>query len=192
MFRSGNFIKRLAVNSIPVSRNSRSLGNAGQLRRTLGFRSFSEATSKPRTSNLAGYFVGAALVVAAGLLADNQGLISLRPTSAFSTSKSKQYASHEEVQMAISELRESFPEKGYVSTEPDALKTFGSSTNSYHPASPHSVVVQVRSTEDVVKVVNIARKYRIPIVAYSGATSLEGHYSGVSLHIAIRIGLVST
>ena len=50
----------------------------------------------------------------------------------------------------------------------------------------------VEIKEDVVKVVNIARKYRIPIVAYSGATSLEGHYSGVSTHIAIRIGLVST
>ncbi|KIP10308.1 hypothetical protein PHLGIDRAFT_101421 [Phlebiopsis gigantea 11061_1 CR5-6] len=65
-----------------------------------------------------------------------------------------------------------------VSTDPDALKTYGSSPNSYHPESPHSVVVHATSTEDVVKIVNVARKYRIPVVAYSGATSLEGHFSG--------------
>jgi FAD/FMN-containing dehydrogenase len=39
--------------------------------------------------------------------------------------------------------------------------------------------VHPKSTEDVVKIVNIARKYRVPIVPYSGATSLEGHFSGV-------------
>jgi D-lactate dehydrogenase (cytochrome) len=43
----------------------------------------------------------------------------------------------------------------------------------------HSVVVYPESTEDVVKIVKIATKYRIPITAYSGATSLEGHYRGV-------------
>ncbi|KAH9934931.1 FAD-linked oxidase-like protein [Fomitopsis serialis] len=46
------------------------------------------------------------------------------------------------------------------------------------PTSPHSVAVRPQSTEDVVKIVNIARKYRVPIVPYSGATSLEGHFSG--------------
>ncbi len=75
------------------------------------------------------------------------------------------------------------------------LQAYGSSENSYHPASPHSIIVchfcfehlnifnasQVRptSTADVVSIVNIARKYRIPVVPYSGATSLEGHFSGV-------------
>lgn len=39
--------------------------------------------------------------------------------------------------------------------------------------------VRPRSTEDVVKVVDVARQYRIPVVPYSGATSLEGHFSGV-------------
>jgi len=35
------------------------------------------------------------------------------------------------------------------------------------------------STEDVVKIVNIAREMMVPMVVYSGATSLEGHFSGV-------------
>lgn len=41
-------------------------------------------------------------------------------------------------------------------------------------------MVYPNSTEDVVKIVNISRKYRMPVVAYSGATSLEGQYRAVS------------
>lgn len=96
-----------------------------------------------------------------------------------STTFSTDYASPEEVQLAIQELRETFPKKHVVTTEPDALQLYGSSENSYHPSSPHSVVVRVFETEDVVKVVNISRKYKVPITAYSGATSLEGHFAGV-------------
>lgn len=88
------------------------------------------------------------------------------------------YASPEELQLAIQELRNAFPEKHVVTTDPDTLQLYGSSENSYHPSSPHSVVVRVFGTEDVVKVVNISRKYRVPITAYSGATSLEGHFAG--------------
>ena len=45
---------------------------------------------------------------------------------------------------------------------------------------PHAIVVRVENTQDVVDVVNIARKYRVPIVPYSSGTSLEGHTAGVS------------
>jgi FAD/FMN-containing dehydrogenase len=48
---------------------------------------------------------------------------------------------------------------------------------------PHSVVVYPDSTEDVVKIVNLARKYRMPIIPYSGGTSLEGHFAGVRNHL---------
>ncbi|KAJ7221731.1 D-lactate dehydrogenase cytochrome oxidoreductase [Mycena pura] len=88
------------------------------------------------------------------------------------------YASPGELQIAIEKLRKTFPEPGRVDTNPDVVKTAGSSPNSYHPASAHSVVVRPKSTEDVVKIVNIAREFKVPITAYSGATSLEGHFSG--------------
>jgi D-lactate dehydrogenase (cytochrome) len=44
-------------------------------------------------------------------------------------------------------------------------------------------VVYPDSTEDVVKIVNVARKYRMPIIPYSGGTSLEGHFAGVRNHL---------
>ncbi|KAH7889949.1 FAD-linked oxidase-like protein, partial [Phlebopus sp. FC_14] len=88
------------------------------------------------------------------------------------------YGTPEDVQKAIDELRQAMPGEHRVQTHWDSLQLHGSSENSYHPSSPHSVVVQPQSTEDVVKVVNISRKYKVPIVPYSGATSLEGHFSG--------------
>ena len=104
--------------------------------------------------------------------------------------------SQREVRLAIDELRQAFPSVNAVTTNPDVLRTYGFSENSYHPASPHSVVVmstysqhvrlshfikvRPKRTEDVVKIVNISRKFMLPIIAYSGATSLEGHTSGVS------------
>ncbi|KAF9453257.1 D-lactate dehydrogenase cytochrome oxidoreductase [Macrolepiota fuliginosa MF-IS2] len=92
--------------------------------------------------------------------------------------KETRYASPDELKSAIRELREAFADPSTVTTDPDSLKTYGSSENSYHPASPHAVIVRPKSTKDVVKIVDIARKYRAPITAYSGATSLEGHFSG--------------
>ncbi|TFK29816.1 D-lactate dehydrogenase cytochrome oxidoreductase [Coprinopsis marcescibilis] len=89
-----------------------------------------------------------------------------------------QYGSVEDVKKAIEELRVAFNDPQAVATDPESLKIYGSSEHSYHPISPHAVIVRPKSTDDVVKVVNIARRYRVPIVPYSGATSLEGHFSG--------------
>lgn len=95
-----------------------------------------------------------------------------------SSSSTPTYGSPEDVRKAIEELRDAFPGKNHVQTSPDSLRVHGSSDNSYHPSCPHSVVVLAHSTDDVVKVVNISRKYRVPITAYGGATSIEGHFTG--------------
>jgi len=102
-----------------------------------------------------------------------------------SPSSTPTYGSPEDVQKAIEELRQALPGKNSVQTNPNTLEVHGSSENSYHPSSPHSIVVMAHSTEDVVKVVNISRKYRVPIIAYGGATSLEGQFSGVSIHLSL-------
>ncbi len=104
----------------------------------------------------------------------------LRSRNATLHSVNTKYASHEELQLAIQELQAALDGPGATSLDPKVLRAYGSSENSYHPESPHSVVVRVEHTDDVVAVVNIARKYKVPIVPYSGATSLEGHFSGVS------------
>lgn len=97
------------------------------------------------------------------------------------------YASPSEAQKAIEELKGIFSDKGRVLSDQETLETYGYSPNSYHHAAPHSVVVRVFSTEDVVKVVNVARKWRMPVTAYSGGTSLEGHFGGVSIPLMNEI-----
>ncbi|KZV68441.1 hypothetical protein PENSPDRAFT_754087 [Peniophora sp. CONT] len=104
----------------------------------------------------------------------------------------KPYANADECKAAIEELRAALPGEGQVKTDPKLLQTYGHSDNSYHPDSPHAVIVRPTSTEDVVKIVNIARKYRMPVTPYSGATSLEGHYAGFSTgSICIDMGLMN-
>ena len=132
-------------------------------------RDYSTAAESPNSkTKLPLQLLSAALLVAVGY-----GLAK----ADFGQDSQPAYASVKELQQAIAELQEALP--GKVTTETIALDSYGSSSNSYHPSHPHSVVVHAQSTEDVVAVVNIARKYRVPIVPYGGATSLEGHYSGV-------------
>ncbi|KAJ7153683.1 FAD-linked oxidase-like protein [Mycena filopes] len=89
------------------------------------------------------------------------------------------YGTPTEFSQAIQALRIAFsPRVSVVSTDPDDLKIHGLSTNTYHTGVDHSVVVYPESTEDVVKIVKIANKYRMPITPYSGATSLEGQFIG--------------
>ncbi|KAF9223160.1 hypothetical protein BS17DRAFT_706892 [Gyrodon lividus] len=78
---------------------------------------------------------------------------------------------------AIQALQEEFPDHDVVSTDPNELLAYAQSSYSQVPGSPHTVVVHVRGTEDVVKVVNISRRHLVPIVPYSGGTSLEGNLS---------------
>ncbi|KAF8558658.1 hypothetical protein OG21DRAFT_1595268 [Imleria badia] len=92
------------------------------------------------------------------------------------------YGTSEDFQKAIQELRDTFSnqghESGVVSTDPDDLHVHGFSVNDYHPGALHTVVVYPRSTEDVINIVKIATKYRMPVTPFSGGTSLEGNFRG--------------
>lgn len=117
-----------------------------------------------------------AFVFTAAVYAERNGYL---PNAGALSKKKTRYANPEELDTAIQELKEAFPDKNRVQTNPDALSSYGQSPHSYYPGASHSVIVSVLSTEDVVKVVNISRKYKVPIVPYASATSLEGHYNGV-------------
>ena len=56
-----------------------------------------------------------------------------------------QYASPEELKVAIQELKAEFPDPQSITMDPGALRTHGFSENSYHPASPHSIIVGFQS-----------------------------------------------
>jgi D-lactate dehydrogenase (cytochrome) len=118
-----------------------------------------------------------------------------------STDSVPQYGTHEDFENAIAELRAILPE-GMVTNEEEDLNHHGFSSIDYHPGADrhllcwailitmflmvgqlHSVVVFPRSTEDVVKVVKTATKYRMPVIPYSGGTSIEGQTRGVRFFV---------
>jgi hypothetical protein len=101
-----------------------------------------------------------------------------------SPSKPK-YGGAEEVQQAIKELQAALP--GQVRIDPLTVEAYGSSPHTHYPGSPHAVYVAATSTEDVVKVVNISRKHKVPIIPFGGGNSLEGHFAGVSLFPFTRV-----
>lgn len=94
-----------------------------------------------------------------------------------SPSKSK-YGGPEEVQQVIKELHAALPNQ--VRVDHPTVETYGFSPHTYLPSSPHAVYVAATSTEDVIKVVNISRKHKVPIVPFGVGNSLEGHFAGVS------------
>jgi D-lactate dehydrogenase (cytochrome) len=92
---------------------------------------------------------------------------------------SPKYGSPADFIQAIQELRTVFPEEGFVSTDKDDRLAHASIGPRHMERKAHSVVVFPRSTEDVVKIVNIAKRYKMPIVPHSSGTSLEGQATAV-------------
>ncbi|KAJ7554634.1 hypothetical protein O6H91_05G001500 [Diphasiastrum complanatum] len=63
-----------------------------------------------------------------------------------------------------------------VVADPEERYNHGKPWNSYHEVKHiPDFVVYPRSTEEVVEIVKICTKHKVPIVPFGGATSLEGH-----------------
>ena len=92
------------------------------------------------------------------------------------------YGGPVEVQQAIEELQAALP--GQVRADPLTIQAYGFSPHTYHSSSPHAVYVAATSTGDVVKVVNVSRKYKVPIIPFGVGNSLEGQFAGVSFFLS--------
>jgi D-lactate dehydrogenase (cytochrome) len=81
--------------------------------------------------------------------------------------------------------------KENVSTADNDLEHHASSTWSSHPAKPDErpfCVVYPLTTEEVSNIMKICHKRRIPVVGYSGGTSLEGHYTPTRGGVCVDFG----
>jgi D-lactate dehydrogenase (cytochrome) len=97
-----------------------------------------------------------------------------------------QYGTREDYHEAIKEIHGLYTSRGHedrVSTDEEDLESHGVSDWSHHESARPTVVVWVTSTEEVVEVVKVAKKHRVPITPFSGGTSLEGHFSSVSTSV---------
>lgn len=84
--------------------------------------------------------------------------------------------SHDTIAKAFQELSKVLPAE-HVTVDEECLQNHGYSNNSYHNEGAPNIVVYPSSTEEVAEIVKIANKYEIPIIPFSGGTSLEGHFS---------------
>ncbi|KAI0110994.1 hypothetical protein F4776DRAFT_355794 [Hypoxylon sp. NC0597] len=140
-----------------------------------------------------------ALTATAGMLGFGLAAMSLQgpPKRAVTLLDSKmptpQYASLDEMEDALKEIRREIASKGeeedIISTDPEDLLAHGySEWSTTNPDGLPVAVVYPRSTEQVSTIARICHKYRVPIIPYSGGSSLEGNFSapygGISVDFA--------
>ncbi|KAM0124510.1 hypothetical protein ACHAP3_010298 [Botrytis cinerea] len=100
------------------------------------------------------------------------------------------YANIKQMEMALKEIREATNEDT-ISTDPEDFSEWSSTNVNSLPVA----VAYPKSTQEVSKIASICHKYRVPIVPYSGGTSLEGNvscpYGGVSVDFAFMDQIVA-
>ncbi|KAI2604766.1 FAD-linked oxidase-like protein [Hypoxylon fragiforme] len=140
-----------------------------------------------------------ALTATAGILGFGLATASLqgppkRTVTLFdSKSPTPQYATLDEMELALKEIRREIAdrneEEDIISTDPEDLLAHGySEWSSINPDGLPVAVVYPRSTDQVSVIARVCHKYRIPIIPYSGGSSLEGNFSapygGISVDFA--------
>jgi FAD/FMN-containing dehydrogenase len=90
---------------------------------------------------------------------------------------------------AVKEITLELDDEDLISTDPEDLLAHGySEWSTINPDNLPVAVAYPRSTEQVSTIARICHKYRVPIIPYSGGSSLEGNFSapygGVSVDFA--------
>lgn len=90
------------------------------------------------------------------------------------------------------EIKAHGEEEDIISIDPEDLHTHGySEWSTVNPDGLPVAVAYPRSTEQVSVIVRICHKYRVPIIGYSGGSSLEGHFSapygGINVDFAYMV-----
>ncbi|KAA6408120.1 MAG: glycolate subunit [Lasallia pustulata] len=99
------------------------------------------------------------------------------------------YGGAKELDRAVAELRSLLGDEDAVSTDDEDLRNHGfSEWSSINIDQLPGAVAYPKSTEDVSKIATVCSKYRMPMVPYSGGSSLEANFSapfgGMSIDFA--------
>lgn len=103
---------------------------------------------------------------------------------------SPQYASESEVAVALTEIK-ALLRDDQITESPNELLNHSDSDSNFH--KPHDgerpyIVVYPETEEEVVSLMKVCNKYRVPVVPYSGGTSIEGHYIPTRRGVSIDVG----
>lgn len=186
----------------PLGRSASASAAAGAAATTRRSRFFTTSasrrniTGKTTSSKTASTWSGQgvlAIAAAAGLAGWGLATLNTRgfPETLLLDSKMPmpKYAGMHDMKLALEEIRREIGEEGIISTDPDDLHAHGySEWSTTNPEGLPVAVAYPRSTEQVSMVARICHKYRVPIIPYSGGSSLEGNFSapfgGISVDFA--------
>ncbi|KAF4920686.1 D-lactate dehydrogenase [Colletotrichum viniferum] len=106
------------------------------------------------------------------------------------------YASMAEMEQALREIRQELGGDDIISTDPEDLHAHGySEWSTTNPDGLPVAVAYPRSTEQVSTIARVCFKYNVPIIPYSGGSSLEGNFSapygGISVDFAFMDRILS-
>ncbi|KAI9039175.1 FAD-binding oxidoreductase [Aspergillus affinis] len=119
------------------------------------------------------------------------GFASLKQSSQMQSTRKPQYGSTKDFEKAIAELRAKLGEEA-ISVDEDDLQRHGFSEWSSINADRLPVAIAYpTSTEDVSEIAKICHKYKMPMVPYSGGSSLEGNFSAPHGGMTIDFGLMN-
>ncbi|KAL2212032.1 hypothetical protein CC79DRAFT_1393282 [Sarocladium strictum] len=102
----------------------------------------------------------------------------------------QEYADVSQMEKALAEIRSSIPDHDtIISTDPDDLHAHGySEWSSVNCERLPVAVAYPRDTQDVSTIARICSKWRVPMIPYSGGSSIEGHigapFGGISIDFA--------
>lgn len=89
----------------------------------------------------------------------------------------QEYGGKKEFDQALPELRNVLGEDG-ISTDDEDLKTHGySEWSTYNCETLPIAIAYPNTTEEVSAIAKVCHKYKLPMIGYSGGSSLEGNFS---------------
>ncbi|KAL2209054.1 hypothetical protein CC79DRAFT_1305405 [Sarocladium strictum] len=101
----------------------------------------------------------------------------------------------DEMKEAIAQIIQELGDEDIISTDPEDLHVHGySAWSTTNPDNLPVAVAYPRSTEQVATIARICNSYRVPVIPYSGGSSLEGNFSapygGVSVDFAFMDNII--
>ncbi|KAJ5372626.1 FAD-binding type 2 [Penicillium concentricum] len=166
-------ICRPQVSRTILSRGARSnSSNAGKTENTENTKQSNSSNAPPSPF----WTPAKALLVSAFAAGVGYGVSSYTQTST-QTPKTPQYGSVKDFEKAINELRTKLGEDS-IGTDEDELHSHGFSEWSSLNADRLPVAIAYpKSTQEVSEIAKICHKYRMPMIPYSGGSSLEANFS---------------
>ncbi|KAF4457309.1 putative D-lactate dehydrogenase (cytochrome) [Fusarium austroafricanum] len=151
-------------------------------------------TTRSEPDKGSGYSQSKVFVVAIGAGALGWGLASMTgdkdpQKSIWGRPFASRYATLPEMEKAIRRIESEVGIDGLISTDPEDLLAHGySEWSTVNPDTLPVAVAYPRTTEQVSVIARICHEHRVPIIPYSGGSSLEGNFSapygGISVDFA--------